>query len=112
MGVQARGRGVQGGRGYFIYLAIYCTATWCFALKGLRTIRIQHGKADECREHNCRGGHNAQSAKCTTLAHTRHAILQIRSRLEDPGHAILHPPLSPANHPLINTICDKRIFLG
>ncbi len=27
-----------GGRGHCIHLAIYCTATWCFALKGLRTI--------------------------------------------------------------------------
>ncbi len=28
-----------GGRGHFIHLAIYCTTTWCIALKGLRTIR-------------------------------------------------------------------------
>ncbi len=41
----SRGRGVRGwgvegggGRGYFIHLAIYCTTTWCFALKGLRTM--------------------------------------------------------------------------
>ncbi len=27
-----------GGRGHFIHLAMYCTTTWCFALKGLRTI--------------------------------------------------------------------------
>ncbi len=42
-----RGRGVggsrgglrvEGGRGHFIHLAIYCTTTWCFAPKGLRTI--------------------------------------------------------------------------
>ncbi len=26
-----------GGREHFIHLAIYCTTTWCFALKGLRT---------------------------------------------------------------------------
>ncbi len=33
-----RGRGFRGeGRGCFINLAIYCTTTWCFALKGLRT---------------------------------------------------------------------------
>ncbi len=35
-----RGRGLGGGgggRGYFIHPAIYCTTTWCFALKGLRT---------------------------------------------------------------------------
>ena len=28
----------EGGRGHFIHLAMYCTTTWCFALKGLRTI--------------------------------------------------------------------------
>ncbi len=27
-----------GGRGHFIHLAIHCTTTWRFALKGLRTI--------------------------------------------------------------------------
>ena len=27
-----------GGRGHFIHLAIYCTTTWCFALKGLHTM--------------------------------------------------------------------------
>ncbi len=26
-----------GGRGHFIHIAIHCTTTWCFALKGLRT---------------------------------------------------------------------------
>ncbi len=26
-----------GGSGYFSPAAIYCTTTWCFALKGLRT---------------------------------------------------------------------------
>ena len=30
--------GGGGGRGHFIHLAIHCTTTWCFALKGLRTI--------------------------------------------------------------------------
>ncbi len=36
---EGRGRGGEGGggRGHFIHLAIYCTTTWCFALKGLRT---------------------------------------------------------------------------
>ncbi len=36
------GRGIEGGgggRGYFIHLGIYCTTTWCFALKGLRTMK-------------------------------------------------------------------------
>ncbi len=33
--------GGGGGRGHFIHLAIYCTATWFFALKGLRTTRHQ-----------------------------------------------------------------------
>ncbi len=28
---------LEGGRGHFIHPAIYCTTTWCFALKGLRT---------------------------------------------------------------------------
>ena len=33
------GRGIRGrGRGHFIQSAMYCTAIWCFALKGLRTI--------------------------------------------------------------------------
>ncbi len=31
--------GGGGGRGHFIHLATYCTTTWCFALKGLRTTR-------------------------------------------------------------------------
>ena len=35
----ASSRGGVGGRGHFIHLAIYCTTTWCFALKGLRTIK-------------------------------------------------------------------------
>ncbi len=30
-----------GGRAYFIHPAIYCTTTWCYALKGLRTINAQ-----------------------------------------------------------------------
>ncbi len=36
-----RGEGVKGGggKGHFIHLASYCTTTWCFALKGLRTIK-------------------------------------------------------------------------
>ncbi len=38
----SRGGGIGGrgrDRGHFIHLAIYCTTTWCFALKGLRTMR-------------------------------------------------------------------------
>ncbi len=31
------GSGGGRGRGYFSPAAIYCIATWCFALKGLRT---------------------------------------------------------------------------
>ena len=31
------GLAMGGGRGHFSPAAIYCTATWCFALKGLRT---------------------------------------------------------------------------
>ncbi len=31
------GRG-EGGRGHFSPAAIYCTTTWCFALKGLSTV--------------------------------------------------------------------------
>ncbi len=27
----------EGGRGHFVHLAMYCTTTWCFALKGLPT---------------------------------------------------------------------------
>ncbi len=39
-GGEGVGEGVGGGgRGHFIHLAIYCTATWCFALKGLRTMK-------------------------------------------------------------------------
>ncbi len=37
-GPRPGGEGVPGGRGHFIQLAIYCTTTWCFAPKGLRTI--------------------------------------------------------------------------
>ena len=35
------GRGVEGegGRGHFICFA-YCTTTWCFSLKGLRTMNV------------------------------------------------------------------------
>ncbi len=32
--------GGGGGKGHFIHLAMYCTTTWCFALKGLRTIIV------------------------------------------------------------------------
>ncbi len=32
------GGGGGGGRGHFIHPAIYCTTTWSFALKGLRTM--------------------------------------------------------------------------
>ncbi len=31
-----------GGRGHFSPAAIYCITTWCFALKGLRTMRVRH----------------------------------------------------------------------
>ena len=35
-----KGKGFGGrGRGHFHPPAIYCTTTWCFALKGLRTKR-------------------------------------------------------------------------
>ncbi len=34
-----RGGGRGRGRGHFIYLAMYCTTTWYFALKGLRTMK-------------------------------------------------------------------------
>ncbi len=37
------GWGGGGGWGHFIHLAMYCTTTWCFALKGLRTIRANEG---------------------------------------------------------------------
>ncbi len=42
------GEGVGGGEGarrHFIHLALYCTTTWCFAPKGLRTMRrsTRHG---------------------------------------------------------------------
>ncbi len=40
------GRG-GGGRGHFIHLAIYCITTWCFALKGLRTIMYDFGAGRE-----------------------------------------------------------------
>ncbi len=36
----AGGRG--GGRGHFSPADIYCTTTWCFALKGLRTMISAH----------------------------------------------------------------------
>ncbi len=36
-GVWLGGGGFHGGRGHFGPAAIYCTTTWCFALKGLRT---------------------------------------------------------------------------
>ena len=33
----------EGGRGHFIHLAPpYCTTTWCFALKGLRTTSSEY----------------------------------------------------------------------
>ncbi len=32
------GGGGLGGRGYVHPAAMYCTTTWCFALKGLRTM--------------------------------------------------------------------------
>ncbi len=32
-----------GGRGHFIYLAIYCTTTWCFALRDFAQISGQNG---------------------------------------------------------------------
>ncbi len=38
--VQAGGSKL-GGRGHFIHLAMYCTTTWCFTLKGLRTTKQQ-----------------------------------------------------------------------
>ncbi len=37
-GLAARGVCPGGGRGHFGLVAIYCITTWCFALKGLRTI--------------------------------------------------------------------------
>ncbi len=37
-GLEERVGGRVGGRGHFIHPAIHCTTTWCFALKGLRTI--------------------------------------------------------------------------
>ncbi len=36
----------EGGRGHFIHLAMYCTTTWYFALKGLRTISDLLGERD------------------------------------------------------------------
>ncbi len=32
--------GGGGGKGHFIQPVIYCTTTWCFALKGLRTMNV------------------------------------------------------------------------
>ncbi len=40
------GRGVWGEAG--IHLAIYCTTTWCFALKGLRTINSSESRTRLC----------------------------------------------------------------
>ncbi len=47
-GGPAGGGGWGRGRGWehFIHLAIYCTTTWCFALKGLRTTRDSSGTPD------------------------------------------------------------------
>ncbi len=36
---EGRGGGWGEGRGHFIHLAIHCTPTWSFALKGLRTTK-------------------------------------------------------------------------
>ncbi len=35
------GGSMGGGRGHFGPAAMYCTTTWCFALKGLRTINVR-----------------------------------------------------------------------
>ncbi len=42
-GVQVGG----GGREHFIHLAMYCTTTWCFALKGLRTTTRMGGTSGD-----------------------------------------------------------------
>ncbi len=43
-GVRQGEGGWGGGGGHFIHPAIYCTITWCFALKGLRTITIHSAR--------------------------------------------------------------------
>ncbi len=40
--VHGRGGLARGGRGHFSPAAMYCITTWCFALKGLRTMRKSH----------------------------------------------------------------------
>ncbi len=47
------GWGYGGGcRGHFIHLAMYCTTTWCFALKGLRTINMRLSRAQTAAQRN------------------------------------------------------------
>ncbi len=49
-GGSGRGRGSgrgEGGRGHFSPAAIYCITTWCFALKGLRTINLRKHAKEE-----------------------------------------------------------------
>ncbi len=41
------GGGGGGGREYFIHLAIHCTTTWCFVLKGLRTMNVKEFSGPE-----------------------------------------------------------------
>ncbi len=36
----------EGGRGHFHLAALYCTITWCFALKGLRTTNLNNSAPD------------------------------------------------------------------
>ncbi len=48
-GVGGGGWGRGGGQGTFHPPCHYCTITWCFALKGLRTIR--HAPHNACSAH-------------------------------------------------------------
>ncbi len=73
-GGEGEGEGVEGGggRGHSIHLAIYCTTTWCFALKGLRTTTCVRGEAT-CDASGSTAAHE-QNTGARKLARAKHVL--------------------------------------
>ncbi len=87
MGGLRQGEGVgggEGGRGHFHPAAIYCTVTWCFALKGLRTIILGDFQPSD-KSHDGWSNHTEQKSPRPQPALTI-------CPLEDPMREHVHSP--------------------
>ncbi len=89
-----------GGRGHFIHLAIYCTTTWGFALKGLRT-----SQCGQWHSHLCHKRHHPRIRIRPKQGHTSVSLITQGLPL-GPAH------IDPNTPPVFCRCLARRCCLG